>query len=493
MTGSPTSRRFPVLWQLNARTTVRRIDPQATLDDLDHDTLDRLVPPGVDWLYLLGVWQTGAAGRAVSRQDPDIRRSCEEALPDLHDDDICGSCFAIADDHVHEQLGGDVALERLRLRLAERDTSLMIDFVPNHTAPDHPWVQQHPEYYVEGTEDDLASHPENWIRIATTGGEERILAHGRDPFFAGWPDTLQLDYSSDAVRAAMTDRLLGAARHADGLRCDMAMLLLPDVFERTWGRPTSPFRPDAIRRVRSELPDVTFMAEVYWDREFDLQQQGFDFTYDKRLYDRLAGDVGEVRAHLGAAADFTARSARFLENHDEPRAAATFGVGDRHRAAATISYLVPGLRFFQRGQPDGNRIHVPMHLCRGPDEPQRDELLRFYRDLLELLQEPSVHNGVWSLAEVRSAWSGNDSHHRVVAFTWSTDEGELRHIGIVNLAEDRSQGYVQLGFDSLTDRHVVLIDRLGDETYERDGGDLVSSGLYIDVAPWAHHLFELSG
>jgi Alpha amylase, catalytic domain len=480
-----------VLWQVNARTTVRRFGPDATLDALDGAALDRLVPAGVDWLYLLGVWQTGAAGREISRRQPDIRRSCEEALPDLSDEDICGSCFAVTGYEVHEHLGGNDALARFRRRLADRGTALMLDFVPNHTAPDHPWVTRHPERYIEGTDAVLDAAPTDWTRVATPTGE-RILAHGRDPFFPGWPDTLQLDYSSPEVRTAMTDALVAAAGQGDGLRCDMAMLLLPDVFERTWGRTIEPFWPEALRAVRAVHPGCTFMAEVYWDREFDLQQQGFDATYDKGLHDRLAGDLGAVRGHLRADADYQARSARFLENHDEPRAATTFGDGDRHRAAAVVTYLVPGLRFFEDGQREARRLHVPVHLCRAPDEPRRDELLDFYDRLLGVLDDPVVHDGSWALREVGAAWAGNDSQQRLVTFTWSTPEGELRYIVVVNLADSWSQGYVDLAQPTLSGRSVVLTDRFGPEVHERDGDELVRSGLYIDVGPWAHHVFVVS-
>lgn len=491
MADRPRPRRFPVLWQLNARTTVNRLGPHATLDALDDAQLDSVLPNGIDWLYLLGVWQTGAAGREISRRDPDIRRSCEEALPDLHDEDICGSCFAVTGYQVHEELGGDDALARLRARLAERGIALMLDFVPNHTAPDHPWVTSHPERYIAGTEADLAAAPGNWTRIAAPGGE-RILAYGRDPYFAGWSDTLQLDYSSPGVRAAMTDALLAAASRCDGLRCDMAMLLLPDVFERTWGRTMEPFWPAALETVRAEHPGFAFMAEVYWDREFDLQQQGFDATYDKRLYDRLLGDRRSVRGHLHAAPEYQARSARFLENHDEARAATTFGDGDRQRAAAAVTYLVPGLRFFQDGQREARRIHVPVHLRRAPIEPPRTELLGFYDDLLALLQDPVLHDGDWALSHLRSAWAGNDSHQRLVAFTWALPDGELSYVVVVNLANSWSQGYVELPHPSLSGRRVTLTDRLGEETHHRDGDDLLRSGLYVDVGPWAHQAFAIS-
>src|SRR5262249_10543978 len=150
------------------------------------------------------------------------RREFAETLPDLRDDDIAGSGFAITGYTVHRALGGDAALARLRARLRGRGLRLMLDFVPNHTALDHPWVQDHPEYYVAGTEADLARVPQNFTRVARAQGD-LILAHGRDPYFPGWPDTLQLDYGNSATQQAKGGELERVASQCDGVRCDMAM------------------------------------------------------------------------------------------------------------------------------------------------------------------------------------------------------------------------------------------------------------------------------
>ncbi len=484
--------RFPVLFQLNARTFVRSLGPDATLDAVDDHELDRVLPPQVHWLYLLGVWQTGAASAEVSRAEPAIRAECRSTLPDLVDADICGSCFAVTGYRVHDRLGGDAALARLRTRLADRGVALMLDFVPNHTALDHPWAALHPERFVAGTEDDLDAAPGNWTRV-TAGGDERVLAHGRDPFFPGWTDTLQLDYSSPALQAAMREQLLAAASHGDGLRCDMAMLLLPDVFERTWGRPADPFWPRAIDAVRSRHPGFTFLAEVYWGREPDLRAQGFDLTYDKALYDRLVGDPGGVVEHLRGDPGEQAGAARFLENHDEPRAATVFGTGDRHRAAAVATHLVPGLRFLQHGQREGWTTHVPMHLCRAPVEQDRPELAAFYDALLAVLGDPLVHDGGWALLAPTEAWAGNPSHRDLLAFGWSdAATGALGLLAAVNLSDHWAQGYVPLPHPELCGVPVVLDDRLGPACYERAGDDLCDPGLYLDVGPWAHHVFSVT-
>ena len=228
----------------------------------------------------------------------------------------------------------------------------MLDFVPNHMAPDHPWVDEHPEYFVQGSESDLARAPQNYCRAQTKNGP-LVLAYGRDPYFAGWPDTLQLNYGNPELQQAMIGELERIAGQCDGVRCDMAMLVLPDVFERTWGIRAELFWPKATEAVRRKYPEFWFMAEVYWDLEWTMQQQGFDYTYDKRLYDRLReGHARPVREHFHAGLDYQNKMARFLENHDEPRAAATFPPGV-HKAAAVITFLSPGLRFFHQGQFEG--------------------------------------------------------------------------------------------------------------------------------------------
>jgi glycosidase len=295
--------RYPSLYQINTRVWLTELAQargrRATLDDIADAELDRVARMGFDWVWLLSVWRTGAAGQRVSRTQPDWRHEFKETLPDLREEDIAGSGFAITGYTVHPDLGGDVALARIRQRLQSRGLRLMLDFVPNHTALDHPWVEEHPEYYVSGTDLDRTRAPQNYTWVKRMHGE-LLLAYGRDPYFAGWPDTLQLDYSKPATQQAMVGELLKIGGQCDGVRCDMAMLVLPDVFERTWARKAEPFWPTATARVREKFPGFTFMAEVYWDLEWTMLQQGFDYAYDKRLYDRLReGHARPPREHRG--------------------------------------------------------------------------------------------------------------------------------------------------------------------------------------------------
>jgi hypothetical protein len=486
--------RYPSLYQINTRVWLtelsRTLGRRATLDDIPDSELDRLAALGFDWIWLLSVWQTGPAAQTISRTHAGWRREFADTLADLTDDDIAGSGFAIQSYTVHRDLGGAEALARVRQRLRDRGLKLMLDFVPNHMAPDHDWINAHPDYFVRGSEADLARSPRNYCRVQTANGP-LILAHGRDPYFDGWPDTLQLDYGNPELPQAMIGELNRIAGQCDGVRCDMAMLVLPEVFERTWGIRAEPFWAKAIEAVRREHPQFRFMAEVYWDLEWTMQQQGFDYAYDKQLYDRLRdAHARPVREHLHAGLDYQDKLARFLENHDEPRTAATFDSA-RHKAGAIITFLSPGLRFFHQGQFEGRRKRISPHLVRAPEEPVDAGLQAFYENLLAVLRQPTFRDGTWRLVDIVPAWEGNWTSDCFIAWCWQQGDGERRLV-VVNYAGNQSQCYVRLPFADLSGRAVRLKDLMGPASFDRDGSDLISRGVYLDLAPWGYHVFELT-
>jgi hypothetical protein len=486
--------RYPSLFQVNTRVRLSELSDAlarpATLDDIPDAELDELAEDGFDLVWFLGVWQTGEAGRKVSTAHPLLRMEYQRVLPDFHESDICGSCFAIHDYHVHVDFGGDAALARLRVRLRQRGLRLMLDFVPNHLAPDHPWVDQHPDYFVSGSEEQLSTQPMNYCRLETAGGS-RVFAYGRDPYFDGWSDTLQLNYGNPAMQEALLGELQRIATQCDGVRCDMAMLVLPEIYERTWGINAAPFWPRATAKIHADLPGFIFLAEVYWDMEWTLQQQGFDYTYDKRLYDRLKqGAARPVREHLLAGLDYQDHLARFLENHDEPRAAATFAL-KVHQAAALVTLFSPGMRFIHQGQRQGKKVHIPVHLRRGPLEESDPIIAAFYDDLLGCLKDTGFRDGEWQLLEAQPAWDRNGSSENFIAFAW-TGPGDRQRLVVVNYAAQQSQGYIKLPWGDLSGRTLRFSDCMSQAVYDRNGDDLSSRGLYLDLPSWGYHIFELS-
>ncbi len=481
------SSRYPTLYQINTRIRHYPLTDSAHLNDWSDTELDQLAEQGFEWIWLLGVWQTGRAGQRVSRTEPAWQASFRACLPDLVTEDISGSCFAITHYQVDARLGGNAALQTLRRRLNTRGMRLMLDFVPNHTALDHPWVKQNPEFYIRRNHAELTNEPQNYIALETKQGQQ-VFAYGRDPYFSGWPDTVQLDYSNPALQTAMQAELQNIATLCDGLRCDMAMLVLPEVFQRTWGLTIEAFWPSAITAVHAQFPDFVFLAEVYWDMEWTMQQQGFDYAYDKRLYDRLRDQhAPSVRQHLLADLSYQNGLTRFLENHDEPRAAATFMPPAAHQAAAIITYLAPGMRFFHEGQLEGKQIHTSIHLCRSPNEPTHPDISLFYPQLLTLLKSNVLRHGQWELLTCTPAWEGNPSCDNFLAYRWQVSNDASLLI-VVNYAMHQGQCRILLPAPEITDETIHFIDLLGIKTEPLEIS--TTDGLFFDLPAWGYHVLQ---
>jgi hypothetical protein len=219
-----------------------------------------------------------------------------------------------------------------------------------------------------------------------------------------------------------------------------------------------------------------------------LQQQGFDYCYDKVLYDRLLHENAEsVRMHLGADLSFQEKLVRFIENHDEPRAAATFGLQQSRAAAVTIATL-PGAKLFHEGQFEGRRIQVPVFLDRWPLEPIDQDLQAFYRNLLQAVADPVFREGEWRLCQGQG-WPTNSSYFNLAGWGWR--QGEARRLVVVNLSPLRSQGRIQAPWEDLAGQTWQLADTLSGALYERDGSEMLSPGLFVDLEAWQFHFFTV--
>jgi Alpha amylase, catalytic domain len=479
----------PTVYEINTAVWLERLGRERgaplTLDEVPGAQWDALAALPTDAVWLMGVWRRSPEGLRIALADPQLEAGNRAALPDLRPEDVIGSPYCVREYVVDERFGGPEGLAAARAQLADRGLALVLDFVPNHVAPDHPWLLERPDCFLHGTDGDLARHPEAFMR--TAGG---VVANGRDPYFAPWPDVVQLNAYAPALRDAVADTLVAIGAQCDGMRCDMAMLMTNDVFGRTWGErvgpaPADEYWPGLIAHAKQVHPDLLFMAEAYWDMEWTLQQQGFDLCYDKRLYDRLVNEsAASVRAHLQAASDYQERLIRFVENHDEPRAAATFTPARARAAAVTMSTL-QGARLYHDGQLDGHCTRIPVFLGRGPDEVPDGDLRAFYDRLLKGIAEADVHHGDWRLCDCRG-WADNASAEQLVAWCWSNDRG--RHLVVVNLADAPAQARVHVPWgDDLRGRTWTLTDRLSGQTFERDGDEVAGDGLYVGLDPWASY------
>ena len=482
-------RPHPHLYEISAWPWLDRLSARAgtrvTLANVPATEWDCLEALGIDAVYLMGVWRRSALGRLMARTDTTLLRDYDRASPGWSMRDVVGSPFSVQAYEPDERMGGFAGLDAAREELRRRRIVLVLDFVTNHTSLDHDWVRSRPELYVEGTLDNYRQSPDLFQPVEF-GDSVDFVACGRDPNFPPWRDVAQLNYFNPATREAMVGVLQSIARHCDGVRCDMAMLALNEIFAGTWSRaldllwpvPSDEFWPAAIGRV----PSLTYIAEVYWDREWDLQQQGFHFTYDKRLLDRLQRvQPAEVRAHLHADPAYADRLVRFLENHDEPRSAPAFA--GRLPAAATIALSLPGMRFLFEGQLEGSEIRTPVQLGRWPAESPVPAIRGLYDRLLRSIDRDLFHRGSWRLLDIRSA--GDDSYADLVAYEWQL--GSDRAVIAANIAGREAQGLLQLS--PLADGAAFdFVDQLTDNRYRWTRED-VTGGLYVRLGAGAAHLF----
>jgi hypothetical protein len=486
--------RYPLIYEINTWTWLHELGVKyrkpVDLATVPKQEWDALASHGFDAVWFMGVWDRSPAGIGISMRDTGLLETFRKALPDFMARDNVGSPYCVRRYVVDQHLGGPKGLAAARGMLRERGLRLVLDFVPNHVAPDHPWAAAHPEFFVRGSADDARNDPASFVEAGGT-----VFARGRDPFFPAWQDVLQLNAFQPGLRQAAIETIAEIAGQCDGIRCDMAMLMLNSIFERTWGaragsRPPDDYWATVIAAVRARHRDFRFIAEAYWDLEWELQQQGFDYCYDKKLYDRMEhGEAESVRQHLLADSSYQDKMVRFIENHDEPRAAATLPSG-HGRAAAVAILTLPGARLLHEGQFEGAKVRLPVFLGRRPAEPPDRDLAAFYERLLKATDRDVFRDGAWRLCEV-TGWHDNQSCRSVLSWCW-VKEGD-RCLVVIHFGEGAAQALVHPPWDEMRGRTWRLDDALTGAVYDRNGDEMRDVGLYVDLGPWTCHVFRMSG
>lgn len=369
------------IYEINTATWLYRLQQKyqqpLTLSSVPDAELNILTDHHIDTVWLMGIWQRSPLAIEQCKKDEALLHYFPSVLPDFAFDDIIGSPYAIKAYEIDQRFGTRADLANLRERLAARHIKLILDFVPNHTALDHEWVTEHSDYYITSTTD----QPGFYRR------DQTIVAHGKDPYFSPWQDTAQLNPYSSGYRQASTRTLLDLATMCDGVRCDMAMLLLNDVAKKTWGDylaqpPTTEYWSDVIAAVQTLWPSFTFIAECYWSTEPKLLELGFTYCYDKPLYDKLrANDHDGAKALVASRGAMNQQLIHFIENHDEDRAASSFTPENEQQSARYLT-TIPGACLWHDGQFEGNKIKASVHLRRRANEPVNQDIWQFYASLL---------------------------------------------------------------------------------------------------------------
>jgi len=456
------------------------------LQNIPEEVLD-LDFSNFDAVWLMGVWERSPRGREIALTHPDLQGGYQKALSDFKSEDVVGSPYSIHYYNVDFHLGGRDGLVLFRDQLAELGVKLIVDYVPNHVAVDHLWTLENSGIFIKGSKDELEKLPNDYFLA-----ENEIIAHGRDPNFYPWTDTAQINAFSSEARLKTFETLMSIAEISDGVRCDMAMLLTNEVFTRTWGEkagapPETEFWEEIIPTIKVKYPDFKFIAEVYWDMEWALMQQGFDFCYDKRLYDRLKNENAKsIKAHLQADMRYQRKLVRFIENHDEERAAKEFGI-ERSRAAAILSLTLPGARLIHEGQMSGYKKKLPVQLGRRENEEDNLELLEFYLRLINSIPGTKYSEGNWTICKVDPV--GNFSNTNLIAFVWWINDSYL--LTVVNYSAYPAQGNVIIEQINYGKNEWSFTDLLAQDVFIYEGENLETHGLFIDLPAWNGHIFDI--
>ncbi|MFW9904137.1 MAG: alpha-amylase family glycosyl hydrolase [Candidatus Thorarchaeota archaeon] len=491
-----------ILFEINTRVWLYNLrielGEEITLLKIPEEYWLEFVENGFDWIWLMGVWKHSPLTMEDLKRHPGLKKEFTTALPDWKPADVIGSPYSIIEYELNPMLGEPDDLKILKKKLNKMGVKLMVDFVPNHFGNASPLVRSQPDLFIS-----LLEKPNEILSLFSkveTDLGSRWIAFGKDPFFPPWDDTFQINYFNPDTRKYMIDILFQIADQSDGIRCDMAMLCLNEIICRTWGwyfkeksikQPQTEFWKEAITRIKSVHPKFVFLAEVYWDLNWQLQQLGFNYTYDKRLYDRLIQSTPPyIRGHFLADLDYQRHSLRFIENHDERRSIELFGK-EKSIAAAVISGTIPGLCLYHQGQFEGYKLKIPIQLRQKAFEQSNKEIQQFYDHLLRFTTHDVFKEGEWTLINTSEAWKGNNSWQNVLSWQWVDKKtGEMRLI-VVNYASNQSQGRVfPILLKSLQKKKdLELKDFLTKEEYTRNVEMINSQGLYVDLQPYQSHLF----
>ena len=322
-----------VVYEVN----VRQFSPEGTFAAVKAE-VPRLKELGVDILWLMPVYPIGEAERKGS----------------------LGSYYAVRDYKDVNPLFGTMAdFDALLAEVHKAGMRLILDWVPNHTAPDHPWITEHPDYY-------------------------KLDSLGRPTFDADWNDTRTLNYANPEVRKAMDDGLrFWLGKGVDGFRCDMAGMVPTDYWE--WQIPS----------IRKDFPKCYWLAEAETPDLSDVTKT-FDATYSWELH-HLLNDVAQgkkpasdIKAYIEKDAVNTPATAfrlMFTSNHDENSWAGTEfeRMGDAAKVMAVLCFTLP------KGQPliyTGQEVGFNHRFLFFEKDPitswESNEYTEFYKELTAL-------------------------------------------------------------------------------------------------------------
>ena len=477
--------KHPYIYEINTRAWLyelsKKYDRQILkISDIPTEEYDNLRDNGVDIVWMMGIWKLGKYGLEFDRKNGDY----SHLLPDFRPDDIIGSPFAITEYSCNHDIGTDSDLKELRRQLNSRGIKLMLDFIPNHSAFDANYVNKYPDMYINAPEGVQDTNRYNSIGIA----------YGSDIGYKPWKDVAQLNIWNKKTREYMVENFLAVLTYADAVRCDVAYLVLNDVFEETWKyeleyynytRPDTEFWTEAFKAGKELNPEAIFLAELYEGKYTEiLLELGFTYVYDKTLLDKLVMNAQDVKEYIKSKNnDFWKNTCHYVENHDEERI--VFKTGSNYqkaKAAGTIAATVGGMIFMQHGQWEGKKNRLDVHLRRAAEEEDNAELVSYYKHLNNVIREPAFRGtNTYFIENMRG-----EKQDDFIAYI--REDGDSHFLVVVNYSENKGCANVPI-YNVKGYRYSLLHEAINDVEYVKSLGE-VKNGMRVCLDAWESQIFQ---
>ena len=477
--------RHPILYEISTRPWLYELSrkyekPISKLKDIPLEEFDNLKENGIDIIWMMGVWKLGEYGLEF-----DKKLNYSKVFPSWTKEDVIGSPYAIVEYTCNPEIGTNEDLIWLRKQINSRDMKLMLDFVPNHSAIDAPEAKANPKLYIRAPKG-----VKNPNRYTGSG-----FAFGSYPNHAPWKDVIQWNYWEEETRKLMKKNLMTVLSYADGVRCDVAGLILNDVIERGWRkelnywgykRPNNEFWEYAFTEVKLKYPNAILLAEAYDKKEIEaLYKLGFNYCYNKDLLNKLMdSSSSELKNYLKNKTEKDwGHLATFVENHDEDRIVYNMGNIDKAKTAGALAATLGGMIFINHGQWSGYRNKLEVHLRKGENELENYEIKTFYEKLMQIIQDPAFTSSNYYYINNIKGVKKDDY------IAYIREEGESHYLVVVNYSDSYGCGDVPI-YNIEENLDVSLREVLHDVEYIRNGYYARNKGLIVCLNPWETQIFK---
>ena len=447
-------------WHKNAvmyEANVRHMTPEGTFDAMTAH-LDRLAEMGIDILWLQPIHPISEKNRKGG----------------------LGSPYSVGDYYaVNPDFGTLDDFRRFLRRAHDVGLRVIIDWVPNHTGWDNPWITEHPEYYTKNDAGEIIDP------IDYNTGESW-----------GWTDVADLDYDNPATRQAMIDAMQFWTNDVgiDGFRVDVAHGVPVDFWETAADslyadRPIYMFAEAEVPALRNT---GAYVSDYGWEMHHLLNDiakaRGANRDETIRLVNGNPVDAEGEAVELRDATDIDALlaemhtrnragySVHFTSNHDENAWAGTefARMGDGHQAFAVLTATFDGMPLLYMGQESA--------IDRQFEFFEKDQMewgdyayADFYKTLFDLKhRNEALWNGEHG-GELVKIPTGQDES--VYAFTRAKNDDRV--VVLVNLSGEPQD--ITLGAGDYAGRYSNVFDKTDVE---------LRSGQQMALAPWGFRVLE---